>query len=255
MEGQKISGSRNWGVWMLDALDRFDPDPLRYYLTTNMPETRDSDWSWSGFVERNNNELVANWGNLVNRVLSMIQRYFGGVVPEPGELTDADRVLLAAVDEGFTTVAEYYDGCKFRAAVQEALRLSTLVNQYLEATSPWATARTDPQATGRALYVTLQAISGLHVLWAPVLPFTSQTVRELLGEAGPLFGELSVREFDEATRRHLALTYDGAPAAGRWERAIIPAGRQLPTPRPLFTKLEAAVAEVERGRLGQKPEN
>jgi len=152
-------------------------------------------------------------------------------------------------------VAELYDSCKFRAAVQEALRLSTLVNQYLEATSPWATARTDPQATGRALYVTLQAISGLHVLWAPVLPFTSQTVRELLGEAGPLFGELSVREFDEATRRHLALTYDGAPAAGRWERAIIPAGRQLPTPRPLFTKLEAAVAEVERGRLGQKPEN
>ena len=83
---------------------------------------------------------MANWGNLVNRVLSMIRRYFGGVVPEPGELTDADRALLAAVDEGFTTVAAHYDGCKFRAAVQEALRLSTLVNQYLEATSPWVTA-------------------------------------------------------------------------------------------------------------------
>ena len=117
---------------MLDALDRFDPDPLRYYLTANMPEARDSDWTWGGFVERNNNELVANWGNLVNRVLSMIRRYFGGVVPEPGELTDADRALLAAVDEGFTTVAAHYDGCKFRAAVQEALRLSTLVNQYLD---------------------------------------------------------------------------------------------------------------------------
>ncbi len=253
MEGQKISGSRNWGVWMLDALDRFDPDPLRYYLTANMPEARDSDWTWGGFVERNNNELVANWGNLVNRVLSMIRRYFGGVVPEPGELTDADRALLAAVDEGFTTVAAHYDGCKFRAAVQEALRLSTLVNQYLEETGPWATAKTDPHATGRALYVALQAISGLHVLWAPVLPFTSQTVRELLGEDGPLFGELAVREFNEATRSHLALTYDGAMAAGRWERAIIPAGRQLPAPRPLFTKLEAEVAERERERLGSKP--
>ena len=88
-----------------------------------------------------------------------------------------------------------------------------------------------------------------------MLAFPSRTVREWRGEAGPLFGELGVREFDEATRRHRALPYDGAPAAGRWERAIIPAGRQLPTPRPLFTKLEAAVAEVERGRLGQKPEN
>jgi methionyl-tRNA synthetase len=150
-------------------------------------------------------------------------------------------------------VAVCYDGCKFRAAVQEALRLSTLVNQYLEETGPWATAKTDPQATGRALYVALQAISGLHVLWAPVLPFTSQTVRELLGEDGPLFGESVVREFEESTRRHLALTYDGALAAGRWERAIVPAGRQLPAPRPLFTKLEAEVAERERGRLGPKP--
>ena len=222
-----------------------------------MPEARDSDWTWGGFVERNNNELVANWGNLVNRVLSMTRRYFGGVVPEPGELTEADRALLAAVDEGFDTVAACYDGCKFRAAVQEVLRLSTLVNQYLEETGPWATAKTDPQATGRALYVALQAISGLHVLWAPVLPFTSQTVRELLGEDGPLFGESVVRHFDESSRGHLALTYDGAAAVGRWERAIVSAGRQLPPPRPLFTKLEASVsvAEEERARLGQKPEN
>ena len=111
-------------------------------------------------------------------------------------------------------------GCRLGAAGRGALRRSTLVNQYREATGPWAPAKTDPQATGRALYVALQAISGLHVLWAPVLPFTSQTVRELLGEDGPLFGELAVREFNEATRSHLALTYDGAMAAGRWERAL-----------------------------------
>jgi len=254
MEGRKISGSRNWGVWMLDALDRYDPDPLRYYLTTNMPEARDSDWTWSGFIERNNNELVANWGNLVNRVLNMIRRYFGGIVPEPGELTDTDRALLAAVDEGFTTAAAYYEGCKFRAAVQEALRLSTLVNQYLEETSPWATAKNDPAATGRALYVALQAISGLKVLWAPVLPFSSQTLHELLGEAGTLFGAAAVREFHEATRSHLALTYDGAGAVGRWERDIVPAGRQLPPPQALFKKLEEAVAQEEMARLGPKPD-
>ncbi len=253
MEEQKISGSRNWGVWMLDALDRYDPDPLRYYLTTNMPETRDSDWIWRGFIERNNNELVANWGNLVNRVLNMTQRYFGGVVPEPGALTEADEALLAAIDDGFDSVAALYDACKFRAAVQEVLRLATLVNQYLQETSPWSTAASDPATTGRTLYIALQAISGLKTLWAPVLPFSSQAVHELLGEAGALFGEAAVREFHEATRSHLALTYDGAEAVGHWDRDIVLAGRQLPPPRPLFKKLEPALADEELARLGPKP--
>jgi len=253
MEGQKISGSRNWGVWMLDALDRYDPDPLRYYLTTNMPESRDSDWTWAGFLERNNNELVANWGNLVNRVLNMTRRYFDGVVPEPGELTAADDALLAAVDEGFATLAEFYDGCKFRAAVQEVLRLSTLVNQYLEETSPWTAVKRDRDAAGRALYVALQALSGLKVLWAPVLPFTSQQLHEMLGEDGTLFGEQVVRHYHEATRAHYALTYDGATAVGRWERAYVPAGRQLPPPQPLFKKLEPEQIEQERARLGPRP--
>ena len=254
MEGQKISGSRNWGVWMLEALDCYDPDPLRYYLTVNMPENRDSDWNWGGFIERNNNELVANWGNLVNRVLNMTRRYFDGVVPEPGDLTPTDEALLAALDEGFATAAELYDGCKFRATVQEVLRLSTLVNQYLEETSPWTAAKTDRAAAGRALYVALQAINGLKVLWAPVLPFTSQQLHLLLGEAGTLFGEQVVRHYHEATRSHYALTYDGAAAAGRWERATIPAGRQLPPPQPLFKKLEPELAEQERLRLGPKPD-
>lgn len=251
MEGRKISGSRHWGVWMLEALDRYDPDPLRYYLTTNMPETRDSDWSWTGFIERNNNELVANWGNLVNRVLNMTRRYFDGVVPEPGDLTAADEVLLTTLDAGFATVAEFYDGCKFRAAVGEILRLSTLVNQYLEETSPWTTIKTDPAAAGRALYVALQAINGLKVLWAPVLPFTSQALHEMLGEAGTLFGEQVVRRYDEATHSHMALTYDAGGAAGRWERASIPAGRQLPPPRTLFKKLEPELAEQELAALSR----
>jgi methionyl-tRNA synthetase len=253
MEGAKISGSRNWGVWMLDALQRYDPDPLRYYLTANMPEARDSDWTWGGFIERNNNELVANWGNLVNRVLSMTQRYFGGVVQEPGALTPADAALLAAIDAGFDTAADLYDGCKFRAAVAEALRLSTLVNQYLEETGPWAAVKTDPAAAGRALHVALQAISGLKILLAPVLPFTSQALHEMLGESGALFGESEIRHYDEATRGHLALTYDGHGAAGRWERAAIPAGRQLPPPRPLFKKLDEELVERELALLGPKP--
>ncbi len=251
MEGKKISGSRNWGVWMLDALERHDPDPLRYYLTAVMPETRDSDWSWQGYVDRNNSELVGNWGNLVNRVLNMTKRYFKGEVPDPGELTDKDRNLLAAVDAAFDTVADLYDACKFRAVVQENLRLSSLVNQYLEDTSPWTTAKTDLQATARSLYTAIQAISGLKMLWAPILPFTSQTLHGLLGEEGNLFGQQVVKEYAESSRSHIALTYDGETAVGQWSRTEIPVGLTLPKPQPLFKKLDQSVVEDELARLGK----
>ncbi|MFZ1397386.1 MAG: methionine--tRNA ligase [Candidatus Promineifilaceae bacterium] len=251
MEGQRISGSRNWGVWMLEALDRHDPDPLRYYLTAVMPESRDSDWSWQGYVDRNNSELVGNWGNLVNRVLNMTKRYFGGVVPDPGELTDKDRELLAAVDAGFETVAALYDGCKFRAVVQENLRLSSLVNTYLEDTSPWTSAKTDMQATARSLYTTIQAISGLKILWSPILPFTSQQLHEMLGEEGRLFGQQVVEEYAESSKTHLGLTYKGETAVGQWTRTEIPVGRQLPAPQPLFKKLDPAIVEDELARLGK----
>lgn len=253
MEGHKISGSRNWGVWVNEALDRHDPDPLRYYLTVTMPETRDSDWSWQGYVDRNNTELVANWGNLVNRVLSMTKRYFKRVVPEAGELTETDTALLAEVDAGFETVAALYDACKFRAAVQETLRISTKVNQYMEEMSPWTTAKTDMARTGTTLYVALQALSGLKVLFAPVLPFTSQRLHEMLGEDGALFGKTTITEYQEATRAHLGLTYDGSAAVGSWARLPVPTGRELPKPKPLFKKLDDSVVEDEIGRLGEPP--
>lgn len=249
MEGRKISGSHNWGVWMLDALERFDPDPLRYYLTVTMPETRDSDWTWEGFIERNNNELVANWGNLVNRVLNMTRRYFDGRVPEPGELSDMDETLLASVDRSFDEVASLYDACKFRAALQETLTLATRVNQYLEETSPWMTAKSDLEATARALHTALQAINGLKILFSPVLPFTSQALHEMLGEDGELFGVQKVETYRESVRSHVALTYDGAVAIGQWKRTTILPGRQLPKPRPLFKKLDPSIAEEELARL------
>ncbi len=251
MEGRKISGSMNWGVWMLAALERHDPDPLRYYLTALMPETRDSDWTWEGYVERNNADLVGNWGNLVNRVLNMTQRYFQGVVPNPGPLGEADTQLLAAIEEGFQTVGSLLDGCKFRAAVQENLRLSTLVNQYLENTSPWTTAKTDMGATARSLYIALQAISGLKTLWAPILPFTSQVLHQMLGESGQLFGLQKVESYQEPSRSHVALTYNGTAAVGKWERVGVEIGRSLPKPTPLFKRLEPDVVADEIGRLGK----
>jgi len=249
MEGRKISGSQNWGVWMLDALERYDPDPLRYYLTATMPETRDSDWTWEGFVERNNTELVGNWGNLVNRVLNMTGRYFDGVVPEAGDLTAQDKDLLEAVDQGFETVGSLFEACKFRAALQEALGLATRVNQYLEETSPWKPFKIDKGATGRSLYTAIQAINGLKTMFAPILPFTSQTLHELLGENGSLFGEQFVETYHEDTLSHIALTYDGSRASGRWARSEIPAGRRLPSPVPLFKKLDQSVVQAELDRL------
>lgn len=249
MEGRKISGSENWGVQMADALERHDPDPLRYYLTANMPETRDSDWSWEGYVERNNSELVANWGNLVNRVLNMTQRYFDGRVPDPGPLSENDLELLDAVDRGFQEIGVLYDTCKFRAALQGSLALATRVNQYLEESSPWLTIKDDRSAAGRSLFVAIQAINGLKILLAPVLPFTSEALHEMLAEDGQLFGVQSVETFTESERSHEALIYDGSAAAGKWERSKVPAGRQLPPPTPLFKKLDSSVAEDELARL------
>ncbi len=255
MEGRKISGSMNWGVFMLDAMQRHDPDPMRYYLTAVMPETRDSDWSWQGYVERNNSELVGNWGNLVNRVLNMTKRYFKSIIPDPGQLTEKDSDLLAAIDAGFETVAQLYDACKFRLVVQENLRLSSLINQYLEESSPWSMAKTDMEATGRILYTAVQAISGLKTLWSPILPYTSQRLHELLAEEGSIFGEQLVETYAESTRTHVGLTYKGVETENeQWQRSDIPVGRQLPKPKPLFKKLDKSVVEDELARLGSKPE-
>jgi methionyl-tRNA synthetase len=151
-------------------------------------------------------------------------------------------------------MAALYDACKFRAATQEALRLSTLVNQYLEETSPWTTAKTDLTATGRSLYVALQAISALKAMWAPILPFTSQKLHELLGEEGTMFGTQKVETYQEETRSHIGLTYDGSGSVGTWSRVKIPVGRQLPKPKPLFKKLDDSVVADEFARLGPKPE-
>jgi methionyl-tRNA synthetase len=207
MEGQKISGSRNWGVWGRDFLSRYDPDPLRYYLTVSMPETKDTDWDWEDFYHRNNDELVATWGNLANRVLSFTYKHWEGVVPDPGELTKLDLDLLAVVEGGFETVAKELNAVHLRSALGEAMRLASEVNRYLDQTAPWAAIKTDRQAAARAVYTALKAIDSLKILLAPFLPFTSQRLHGFFGYEGQLFGEQSTETIRDAVGEHLALRY------------------------------------------------
>lgn len=251
LEGQKISGSRNWAVFARDFLTRYDPDPLRYYLTAMMPETRDADWDWEDFYKRNNDELVATWGNLANRVLSFTYKNFEGKVPEPGPLTELDTALLQTVEGGFETVARELEAVHLRAALAEAMRLASEVNRYLDQTAPWTAMKTDRQAAARAVYVALRAIDSLKVLFSPFLPFTCEKLHGFFAYEGPLFGTQSTETLKDAVAEHTVLRYHGESATGRWEPSQIQPGRQLNQPAPLFKKLEAKIVEEERARLGR----
>jgi len=252
LEGQKISGSRNWAVWGHDFLSRYDPDSLRYYLTVSMPETRDSDWDWNDFLHRNNDELVATWGNLANRVLSFAFKNFDGKVPDPGELTELDKELLVTVEDGFQSVAQEMEAVHLRAALVEAMSLATEVNKYLDITAPWQAIKTDRQAAGRAIYTAIRAIDSLKIMLAPFLPFTSEKLHTFLGYDQPLFGTQSTEVVTDLLAQHTVLRYHPEGASGRWEPGQIQAGRVLRQPGPLFRKLEPKIVEEERARLGQK---
>jgi methionyl-tRNA synthetase len=237
MEGKQFSVSRGVSIAIGDFLSRYDPDPLRYLLTAGGPETQDTDFTWSEFVRRNNDELVANWGNLVNRTLTSAHRNFGAV-PKPGSLQDADRTLLGSVESGFETVGGLIEAARFKAALAEAMRLASLVNQYTNAQEPWAAIKTDRERAGTVLYVALRAIDSLKILLAPFLPFSSQKLHELLGYEGYIAGPLELREVDEEDP-HEVLTGDYDSWVGHWEPSELEPGRTLPEPEPLFKKLDA----------------
>ncbi len=251
LEGQKISGSRNWAVFARDFLTRYDPDPLRYYLTVTMPETRDSDWDWEDFYKRNNDELVATWGNLANRVLSFTYKNFEGKVPDPGPLTDLDKALIETVEAGFESVAKELEAVHLRAALFEAMRLAGEVNRYLDQTAPWQSIKTDRQAAARAVYTALRAIDSLKILFAPFLPHTSEKLHTFFAGSGPLFGTQSVETQQDDLGSHTVLRYHPETATGRWEPSKLQPGQVLNQPGPLFKKLEPKIIEEERARLGK----
>ena len=268
LEKQKISGSRGWAVFGRDALTRYDPDALRYYLTVNMPELRDSDWDWADFVARNNNELVATWGNLVNRVLSFAYKHWEGHVPDNADLRPIDRSLLETVDAGFETVGRELEAVRLRAALGEAMKLATAVNQYLDQTSPWSEVKKDKAEAAKTIYTALQAIDSLKVIFAPFLPFTSEKLNQFLGYDTPLFGEQYIEEVEDELGVHNVLRYRPPALSGglsspkrssrgvskpaveaRWQPGKLEPNKQLRQPSPLFKKLEESVIEEERARL------
>ncbi len=237
-EGKKFASSRGIAILVRDFLGRYDADALRYFLSIAGPETQDTDFTWAEFVRRNNDELVATWGNLVNRTLTSAHRTFGAV-PEPGPLSAEDEALLAAIDGGFETVGGLIEEARFKAALTEAMRLAALANQYTSEQEPWALIKTDPERAGTVLYVALRAIDSLKVLLTPFLPFSSQTLHELLGHDGYLAGPLEFREVEEqGGERHVVLTGDYSDWVGRWEPSALAPGQALREPRPLFKKLD-----------------
>jgi methionyl-tRNA synthetase len=250
MEGKKASSSRNVAIWVNDFLSRYDPDPLRYYLTAAGPETQDSDFTWEEFVRRNNDELLANWGNLVNRTLVNAHRNFG-TVPQPGALNADDEAVLADVASTFEPVGALIDQGRFRAAIAELMSTSSRVNQYLADQAPWALVKTDRDRAGTVLYVALRCVDSLKTLFAPFLPFTSQLVHELLGHEGLLAGPLEFRTFAEDDgSEHQVLTGDYATWVGAWTPSELAPGQTLAEPRPLFRKLPPETVDEELERLG-----
>ncbi len=256
MERRQFSASRGIGIFVKDFLARYDPDALRYYLTAAGPETHDADFTWAEFVRRNNDELVATWGNLVNRTLTSAYRNFGAV-PEPGPLAAPDNDLVESVQSGFEAVGEHIDAARFRAGLAEAMRLAAQVNEYTSSQAPWALVETDRERAATVLYVALRCVDSLKILFTPFLPFSSQRLHELLGYEGYIAGPLEVREHDDDDGgSHLVLTGDYGTWIGRWEPSELPAGQRLQEPELLFEKLdpEQVVAD-ELARMQQSAQD
>jgi methionyl-tRNA synthetase len=248
MEGRKFSSSRSVVIYVRDFLARYNVDALRYYVAVAGPENQDTDFTWSEFIRRNNDELVANWGNLVNRSVSFAARNIGSI-PEAGTLTDADHELLRHSREAFATIGESLSRSRFKAAITEAMRTVSEANKYLSDQAPWKLRESDPDRMRTICHVALQLVNDGKTLLTPFLPESSQRVFEMLGGEGtwaamPRIDEVS----EEDAPSYPVITGDYAVAA-HWESAPIRPGTALAAPTPLFAKLDPAVAQEELDRL------
>jgi methionyl-tRNA synthetase len=249
MEGKKFSSSRQVVIYVKDFLSRYDVDALRYYVAVAGPETHDTDFTWSEFVRRNNDELVATWGNLVNRSVSFAAKNIGSI-PAAGDLTDTDRALLAATSGAFASVGEHLSHSRFKFAVNEAMRAVGEANKYFSEQAPWKLRTTDPERMATVLHVTLQAVSDAKTLLTPFLPRSSQAVHEMLGGTGEWSQMPRIESVDEEGGPSYPVITGDYDSTFRWESRPVTAGTQLGVPAPLFTKLDPSVIDEELGRLG-----
>jgi methionyl-tRNA synthetase len=251
MEGRKFSSSRNVVIYVGDLLSRYDPDALRYYLAVAGPENQDTDFTWSEFVRRNNDELVASWGNLVNRTISMTSKNLGAI-PRRGTVTDADSALLTQAQQAFGTVGELLARSRQKAAITEAMSVVGAANKYLSDMAPWKLRNEDPERMAAVLHVALQVVDDCKTLLTPFLPSSSSRVHALLGGTGEWAAMPELVEVDEPTApgspSYHVLTGDYDTGA-RWQSTPIEAGRPIGAPTPVFTKLDPSVVDEELARL------
>ena len=246
MEGEKFSSSRGVVIYVRDFLDRYSADALRYYLTAAGPEAQDTNFTWSEFVRRNNDELVATWGNLVNRSVSLVHKHFGSV-PSPGPFTPEDEAVRAATTGAFAAVGDLIGAARFKAALGETMALAGVVNAYVSQQEPWALLKTDKERAATVLHVALAAVADLSLLFTPFLPESSERVREQLGLPGGPGPEPEVTMAGTDGQRVLR-----TPAPdGRWGPVTLEPGTPVGPAKPLFTKLDPAIVDEELARLEQ----
>jgi methionyl-tRNA synthetase len=248
MEGRKFSSSRQVVIYVRDFLERYDADALRYYIAVAGPETQDTDFTWQQFVDRNNGELVAQWGNLVNRSISMAAKNFGRI-PEAGELTDADRALLERSRNAFGPVGAELGRSRFKNAVSEGFEVVREANKYLAEQEPWKL-KDDPARQQSILHVALQVVDDAKTLLTPFLPNSSNKVYAMLGGEGVWSGMPEIQQVDEeGGPSYPIITGEYAAGHAVWEHRPITTGTPLAPPKPLFPKLDQKVVDEELARL------
>ena len=234
-----------------DFLTRYNVDALRYYVAVAGPENQDTDFTRSEFLRRNNDELVATWGNLVNRSVSFAARNIGSI-PEPGHLTEWDRDVLERSRQAFGQVGDALARSRFKAGVNEAMRAVAEANKYMSDQAPWKLRESDPERMRTVLHVVLQLVSDAKTLLTPFLPESSSKVYRMLGGAGEWSGTPRIEEVDQADGPSYPVITGDYDTAARWESEPVKPGTPLSPPVPLFTKLDPSIVEEELARLGQQ---
>ena len=268
MEGKKFSSSHGIVIYVRDFLERYQADALRYFICAAGPETADADFTWAEFVRRTNGELVAGWGNLVNRTASMIHKRFGQI-PEPAELEDIDRALLDAVEAGFASVGDLIAQHRQKAALGEAMRLVGEANKYVADTQPFKLKGEDPATQARlatVLHTLAQAVTDLNLMLSPFLPHAANDVDRVLGGSGRIAPMPRIEEVAELDPEYLPEAFDGRTGypiitgdyqdAPTWGRHPVTVGTPVAKPTPVFTKLDESIVDAELARYaGSVPDD